>query len=282
MGTVIRTVAALLVTVWAGAGQAQEMATGPDPAMQVPEESYRVDPPKRSPWRATIGVGGAYGPEYLGGDGYEVTVLPWVDITYKSSFFLNTREGLGLRVRTSRNVEVGGALGYARGREADDADALTGMGDIDPALRFNLFGTYRFGPVSVSGRATYQMIEADGLYAGNESGYKLDLSAAYTERLYRTMMGSLSLSTTWADSAIMETYFGVTTAQSAVTPYGVYRPGAGFQDVALNVTIVEKFSRRWGLVWLASYKQLLMDAADSPLTQSAGQLFGGVALTYTF
>jgi len=81
----------------------------------------------------------------------------------------------------------------------------------------------------------------------------------------------------------METYFGISPAQSARSGYDVYEADGGFKDVGVTLGLDYMFTERIGIGGRAQYKRLLGDAADSPIVDnegSADQFLSTLFLTY--
>ena len=78
---------------------------------------------------------------------------------------------------------------------------------------------------------------------------------------------------------------GIDATQSANSGYAVYDADAGFKDVGFGGTLTWRFWDRAAVTAIAEVKELLGDAADSPIVDQAGsstQAFVGLALSYRF
>ena len=95
---------------------------------------------------------------------------------------------------------------------------------------------------------------------------------------------NLSVSSTWASDDYMETYFGVTPADSAASGLPVFGASSGFKDVGLGVAFNFDINDRWGLGIIGGYKLLLNDAESSPVTKtgSEDQFLGGLYVSYSW
>jgi len=88
-----------------------------------------------------------------------------------------------------------------------------------------------------------------------------------------------------ADEEYMESYFGVTPAESARTGIAAYQPEGGVRAVGAMFGIIHQLSRSFGVYAYAGYDRLVGDAADSPIVRlfgSENQFSGGVTLYYSF
>jgi outer membrane scaffolding protein for murein synthesis (MipA/OmpV family) len=89
-------------------------------------------------------------------------------------------------------------------------------------------------------------------------------------------------SVTWANGKEMQTFYGVTPAQSAASRFPAYCAGAGWQNAALEIDGGWKIAGPWHLLGGVGYQRLLGNAADSPLVQHKNQWSGLMSLSYRF
>ena len=83
----------------------------------------------------------------------------------------------------------------------------------------------------------------------------------------------------------MESYFGVSSAQSEKSGLSPFDAGGGFKNVGITLGLDYVFTDSIGIGGRAQYKRLVGDAADSPIVDdkgSADQFFSGLFLTYRF
>ncbi len=82
----------------------------------------------------------------------------------------------------------------------------------------------------------------------------------------------------------MDTYFGVTAAQSRTSLAGLaqYDPQGGFKDVHADLGATVDLTERWILKMGGRYARLIGDAADSPVIETENQFSGIVGLGYKF
>lgn len=83
----------------------------------------------------------------------------------------------------------------------------------------------------------------------------------------------------WADRHYMQTYFGITPAQSAASGWPTYTPRAGWHRYTLSLGADYALAPRWQaqITWIGS--RLAREAADSPLTarRHGSSVIAGVA-----
>ena len=120
---------------------------------------------------------------------------------------------------------------------------------------------------------------------GGHSGQILDLGVdgilRPTERLKLAAGPRLS----FASAKYMNTYFGVTPAESLASGLAAYRPGGGFRGAGLGGTATWDIDRNWFVRADATWTRLSDDAAASPIVRAAGsrdQFTVGLGAAYRF
>ncbi|ONG45692.1 hypothetical protein BKE38_26160 [Pseudoroseomonas deserti] len=231
-------------------------------------------------WDLRLGIGGVVAPAYPGSKSLEVNPVPLVEAAYRpglpllDTIFLNTRDGLGIVAFRSGPFSAGGAIGYAPGRDEDDAARLRGMGDIDGAAKASLFLRGDFGAFGASLQAEKAL--------GDQEGTTVTLGASYRYRLTESLslLGAASL--VWADGDDMEQWFGVDRVQASRSRFREYRPESGFRSARVSATAAYALTPRWWISATVGAVQLLGDAADSPITERETQPFGLLGAGYRF
>ncbi len=254
------------------AAQAQNYKTAPNVHVSKDE--------KAGDWDVTIGGGALFAPEYEGSDEYEVRALPFVDVGYKDRVRFNVIDGLRVSAVKTENLDLGVGLSADFGREDDDGDRLNGLGDIDPAIEAHLFAKVSHQRAD----ASITIAQDLGFTDDSHDGVTIDLQAGYAVPVSEKLFVRPSVSTTWASDNYMQSYFGITNAQSISSRAGLarYNAEAGFKDVSGNVLGVYKLNENWSVNGIARVSQLVGDAADSPVTESDTQVMLGSFVTYTF
>lgn len=226
-------------------------------------------------WSVTLGALGALVPEYEGAEEYEVVPYPLVDVVWRDRLFLSSRRGAGAYLWNEGGFKLGASIGYTFGRDDDDGKLLEGLGDIDGGATANLFASYEIQGFDLSSRFTHQ-------FSGDDTGYIVDLGVGYAFRFPRGVIVKPSLSTEYASGDYMEAYFGISPSQAARSGHSVYDADAGFKSVGPELLVVYPLDANWSLQGTASYKRLLGDAEDSPITEDADQFSLGLGVAYRF
>lgn len=237
--------------------------------------------PAQGDWSVSLGVGALVAPEYPGSESFAVTPVPLIDVSYRAGLplldtvFLNSRDGLGIVMLRQGPFSFGGAVGYAPGRDEDEAARLHGLGDIDAAARASLFVEADFGAVSLSLRGDRAL--------GDQEGTTVTAGAAYHQRVVEKLAMVARIETVWADDDHMQQWFGIDGEQAARSAvFDAYEAEAGFQSVSLSVTGVYDLTETWKVNATVGITRLLGDAADSPITERENQPYGLLGLSYRF
>ncbi|MYM98313.1 MipA/OmpV family protein [Duganella vulcania] len=248
-------------------------------ALELPSSSDQQTKPGAGD-SLTLGAGLAYVPEYTGGKKSRVVPLPYLERTFDNGAFLSTMRGVGFQtsvsgVGLSAALTYGGARADHKRNAFDGSDALKGMGDIQGAARAVLAASYQVGTVGLSLSTTQNLAHRD-----HGATYSLGASMP----LYTTASDQvgLSASTEYADKKHMQTYFGVTAAQSAASGYQAYTPKSGFTNVSMGVNWNHVLDKNWSVHTAAGFSHLTGDAADSPLTKrkTTPMLMTGIAYKF--
>jgi outer membrane scaffolding protein for murein synthesis (MipA/OmpV family) len=228
----------------------------------------------------SAGVGLAYVPEYAGSDQRRVVLLPFLERTYSNGVFLSTQRGIGYQTSIG-DFSVSAALGYDGGRDdhkknfSSGSDALKGMGDIDGSAQAVLSVGYKLGSAGLS-LTTRQNIGHRAYGATYTFGASMPLYTSATDQI------GFGASAVYGDNQHMQTYFGVTAAQSAASGYRAYNAKGGFEHVTAGVNWNHVLDANWSVRSGVGLTRLTSDAADSPLTKRKTTPMLMTALIYRF
>ncbi len=216
-------------------------------------------------------------PRYEGSDEVRVIGVPIIAPAGMAGGRVEFRgpDDLRFRLVDLGAVSFGPLIGYRFGREEDDGDLLTGLGDIEGGVVAGGFAALKSGPLGAS-------LSYHRQFSGDETGavLKFGLSAehAVSERVTLTA----DIGATWADQDYMDAYFGINTAQAASSGLASYDAEASIKDVNLGLKADMMLTDAWKLTLTGRYARLLGDAADSPVVETANQFSGGAAVSYRF
>jgi MipA family protein len=240
---------------------------------------------------ADLGAGGIFAPKFEGSDSYDFQPVPYVALNYNDFLFASVLDGIGANLINSNGFKAGPVVNFAFPRlEKDDRAALTGLGDVDATLEAGAFASYDVSDFFSAKIDVRKGIADLGFKEGADGhdGLVANLSATFNAPPLAD--GSLFISggpeITYYDDNYIETYYGVSAAQSAASGYSQYSPNGGLGKASLNATAVYLLSENFTLTGFASYSRLLGDVADSPLVRgpegSPNQFAGGAVISYRF
>jgi outer membrane scaffolding protein for murein synthesis (MipA/OmpV family) len=243
-----------------------------------------------APESVTLGAAAIIKPKYEGSNEHEVIPIPIIIPKFtenpnddsavtavRKRVKFRGLDDIRIRVLGSERFQIGAVTGYITKRDQDDGDLLKGLGDIDGGLVLGAYSAFTFGAFTFDA-AVMEKVTGDD--AGPEFRLGIETSRQITERV---SLG-IRVGTTIASEDYMQTYFGVTAAQSGRSRAGlpVYTPDGGVKDVFVAVGSTVDLNDRWLLKAGARYGRLLGDAADSPVIETKDQVSGTIGLGYRF
>ncbi len=231
-----------------------------------------------------IGLGVATVPTYEGSPNDRTVAGPELTLSYRSRDW-GTVE-LGQRGLIWNAVEAGGfRLGlvaqFDLGRKDKDTSTLNptpgdkrlaGMGNVRASTEAGVGVGY--GPVTVVAR---QSVGERG-HRGAQADFTVDFPWSLSDRLGLR----LALGATWASQDYMQSYFGVTAAQSQATSFSVYTPKSGLRKFDASVGAEYAFASSWKLQANFGVTALSDDAAASPLVGRRAGASAALAVAYEF
>jgi outer membrane protein len=233
---------------------------------------------------ADYSIGGGIGlaPDYEGSSDYELVPLPAGEAKFDNGMYIKLL-GLNLRANLIPTswvswLRAGPVYNYRSERDDVDNDQVDRMNDVSDANELGGFVGFEYNSWFANLDYLMDMGDAhDGEYAKLSGGYNWKFSDAWAF--------TFGAHTTWADSDYMDTYFGVTAADSARSGLSQYSADDGIKDVGIDLGAKWNFVQNWNLRGLLSITQLVGDADDdSPVVDegSETQFFTGVMILYSF
>lgn len=260
-----------------GAGVCLAQGTGSAPDSEVSHA-------ERPAWDAAVGLITHHSPNYLGAADSRWHLTPGVFVRYgrfsitTSSGFVTRRNdeverGVAAELVSRDDFRVSLSARTDGGRDAGDDPALSGLPDVRPTVRARLSAVKKF-----EGGWRLGLGWSPDLL-GRGGGATLDLSVSHERRVGPGRWMTAGISSTWADARYMQSYFGITPAQSSASGHPSYQPGAGLRDLSLGIGWRAELGPHWlGFVG-AGLTRLAGPTLDSPLTRrrDVGGLNGGLA-----
>ena len=237
------------------------------PATRADELAIPIDP--GTPSFAGLAFG-AY-PDYFGSDDQALGAAPLLRIKLSGERFLRV---LGNEVRINLLEHTGWRLGpsaiWRLGRKDVDDKVVREVHEIDSSLDLGLFGGYAWRdaaePRSQAGIQGWATADVTGAYDGWTAG----LGVYLMRPVARAVTLAAGAASTYGSGNYMDTYFGVTAADSVASGLPAYSAGGGLRDVRGWVVATVHLGPRWHVGAGALYTRLLGDAADSPIVEERG------------
>ena len=221
-----------------------------------------------------LGAGAELRPAYPGSKDYEVWPTGFVTLHYLRL------PGFGV-VKNARVDDQGWSFGpsfnWQSKRKTSDYPELYGLNDVDSAFELGAKVGYTFDWIRPWVAARYGFTGHNGIVG--ETG--LD----FIFRVSPVFEFTVGPRASFANRDYMETYFGVTPAEAAVSrTLAAYAPGGGFKGVGAEFNARYEFAPQWAIRGEFIYEKLIGDAADSPIVQvgDANQYTAKLGVTYTF
>lgn len=252
------------------AADASQFAQTPEPPFD--QERFNNEKPERN-WSLIVGAGGIYEPEYEGSGDFKIQPVPFIVFTYGEWLEIDPR-GITITALRHDGFALAAKVGYEGGRDDDDADRLDGLGDIDFAATVGAKASYNW-----NGFEIYAAV--DQTISGSESligTFGAEYQAPVTERL---ILGA-GVEAVVANDKHMQSYFGVTAAQSARSGLSEYKAEAGLKRVNVSASAIYMLSENWLVRGEVGLGILTGDAADSPITEEKLQPSTSLFVGYKF
>ena len=219
-----------------------------------------------------LGGGVQVRPDYPGAKTYEVWPTGFVDLHYLQL------PGFGV-VKNARTNDQGWSFGpsfnWQSKRKTSDYPELYGLNDVDATLELGAKVGYTFDWIRPWVAVRY----------GFGSGVFGETGLDFIFRPSQVFLWTVGPRASFANRNYMETYFGVTPAESALSgTLAAFSPGGGFKSVGAELNARYEFAPQWAIRGEFIYEKLIGDAADSPIVQvgNSNQYTGKLGLTYTF
>lgn len=279
-----RSLATLLLCCVAGANAADDEPAPPEAPPQAPAAAASAP---ATQWEGAIGPVLSLSPEYQGAARRKVSAMPGFYLRYgrlsisNASGFVNRRKddvlrGLGLDVLQQKRLRVNLGLRVDAGRRSSDSATLAGISNVRRTLRLRASTTWQIDDHWKLGAGwTTDLL-------GRGGGQLVDLGLGHDLRLSERTTWNVGGGLNWASGRYMQSYYGVTAAESVASGYPAYAPGAGLRDASLGTSWRMEINPRWTGFWGGSVGRLLGPAAASPLTKSTRQWSLNGALAWRF
>lgn len=243
-------------------------------------KTQQQQPQRSKKLNISVGIGALTTPEYLGSSEQELYVIPFATLDYKinetDSLFVNPIRGIGGQRKFNDKLTAGITGNIRTSRDAEDADLLTGMADVDTTLELGPFVEYKFNPAFTLG-ANLLLDTLDAHQSYTASLYSRYRLASPIKKLRLTLSSAL----TYYGEDFADTYYSVKTSE-AIAGRPAYEAQASLGELSVGINGMYFIDNNWFVNTSLGYKHLLGDAADSPLAEEDGNYTAVLAVGYKF
>ena len=215
-------------------------------------------------WRFTVGLGAATVPDYEGSEDYEAAPVPVLRAQTGYQYGQIFGGKLTSNLLPHPNFRLGLVADFIPERDDVDNNQVDALRKVDAALMVGGLVGY---DLHLDGGTLGFEFEATHDVADGNDGYLLTPRVRYRRTLGDDWLVHLATSLTYASDDYMETYFSITPADSARSGLPTFNASDGIKDVGLNTALAYRFTENWSVGGFASWKRLLNDADDSPVTR---------------
>ena len=226
-----------------------------------------------------VGLGIGYGTRFFSGKTDWQANL-FAEANFNNGMFISTTDGLGYRfLNNNSGFSAAASIGINGGRQEsygknNGHNRLTGMGDIDPRAQANLFLNYDAGALHVN-TGLHQTL-------GDRRGTSVSVSGRYDLLATKTDLVELTGGFSYFNKQEMNTYFGVSKAQSVTSGNADYSSKAGIAGAGVGINWRHAINQNWVTTVSANVSRLGDNAANSPLSDRRTNSGVGTSIAYRF
>lgn len=204
-----------------------------------------------------VGAVALVGQRYQGASEQKVSAVPGIFLHASNGLFADPLNGIGYSFEPLGGLQYGLRVNIETGRSVEDT--LPGFEKIKARANPGVFANY-----AVNDKLTLRSALRLGMGEGAD-GSLLHLGGSYKVFQAGFFGVSMNASLKFADSNYMQSYFGVSPAQSTASGLKAYQPTAGFASAKVGLTAGTPLSRHIFVFTNLSVQRLLGDAANSPI-----------------
>ena len=214
------------------------------------------------------------GQSYQGASEQKLSAVPGVFIHASNGLFADPLNGIGYSFEPQGNLQYGLRVNLDTGRSVETT--LPGFEKINARANPGAFANY-----TVNDKLTLRSSLRLGMGDGAD-GSLLHVGGSYKVLQAGFFGVSVNASLKYADRNYMQSYFGVTAAQSSTSGLKAYQPSAGFAAAKVGLTAGTPLSRQIFVFANLSVQRLMGDASDSPIVSKKTQPTAFIGGVYTF
>jgi outer membrane scaffolding protein for murein synthesis (MipA/OmpV family) len=205
-----------------------------------------------------MGPGLVIVPRYPGSRVERVWPFPALDVSH-GHLFATTDKGIGMYAVADDPWQVGVSLAPHLGRHHEDGPRVSRLDDIGAAVAARVFAGYRFGAFTLSAAFIRDL--------GGSNGLTFETGLAWRWQLSPRLLASVGANATAGNRQYLQTWFGVTPAESAVSGLAQYSVRSGIESAGPNLFVNYALDATWSLQAYLSDQRLLHQVANSPVVE---------------
>ncbi len=215
-------------------------------------------------------------PKYEGSKDYQVFGVPLVAPAGSNEFgFIQFRGPKDISASRYHwnGFEAGPLTGWRFDRDENDADRLTGLGDVDGGIVFGGYAAYRFGALRRSSPTAIRsaVMKPEGLL---RFGAEAPVTVINGVKMTGQVGATGPMTTIW------DAFFSVRVPTPFIAAAYDAESGREGRYIGLNADV--PLGDRWNLKLIGQYSRLIAMPPTAPSWKSENQFFGGLGLTYRF
>ncbi|WP_260482914.1 MipA/OmpV family protein [Sphingomicrobium flavum] len=264
------------------AAAAQDAPEGPPPGAPVPPGD-----------NVTVGVGLAWGPDYMGSDDYRFIPGALVRGSVGGIDFQTTglRLSAGIGSDGPVSFSAGPVIGLRLSRSGNVRDDLVDeLPDRKVGVEVGAYASVAFKQVTNPYDSLSFKLEGVHDIAGAHDDWLLTPSVSFTTPISRKTLINLTASAEFVGDDFASTYFGITPEESALVPaLAPYALDGGLKSYGASLLVGHSLNDNpfsgFSVFALGSYTRITGDFADSPLVAERGnpnQFFLVAGVGYSF
>jgi len=226
-------------------------------------------------------------PDYMGSTHYTFGIAPFLRYSFEGNMYVRLlATDLQVNVIDNPVFRFGPAASYYLKRsDSVDNSQVASMKEVDGGFNAGAFVGFEI-PSSTNPRQRFiANLEWLDDVSGKYAGYTLTMSATFWYPVDMPLDIFVGGSTTYGDRNYMNTYFGVTPADSLRSGLPTFTASAGERDYTVSGGGVYHLSKEWHLAAGLRFQRLIDDANNSPVVAIAGtksQFIFGVGAAYSW
>lgn len=202
--------------------------------------------------------------------------MPSVEYHWDNGWMVGSDRGVAYNFSRDPRLQYGLGLSVDMGRQASDSGALADMGSIDAKPEVAAFLSNEFAK---DWRITSSLRHGSG---NDRQGAVAELGLNHTINLAPDWRLGLTASTKWANSAYMQTYYGVTISQAASSGHPVSTPAGGLTEWGAGVNVNHQITRQVSLMGGINTNSLRGEARASSVVTKPDSVMGQLSVNYSF